>query len=102
MTDLPSAQPYSIEFTATARRSLHRLPSKIVGACVELIAAPLAHNPARLGKPLVRELLGHRSARRGSYRVIYRIDDKRASSISCEWNIEEMFIVRLAEASIGE
>jgi mRNA interferase RelE/StbE len=28
-----------------------------------------------VGKPLVRELAGYRSARRGTYRVIYRIDE---------------------------
>lgn len=77
MTHLSSEQPYRIELTATARRSLHRLPQKIIGACIELIAGPLAENPARLGKPLVGELSGHHSARRGSYRVIYRIDEQR-------------------------
>jgi mRNA interferase RelE/StbE len=34
----------------------------------------LADNPARLGKPLRFELEGLHSARRGDYRVIYRID----------------------------
>nr|WP_241834611.1 type II toxin-antitoxin system RelE/ParE family toxin [Pseudofrankia asymbiotica] len=29
-----------------------------------------------MGKPLVRELSGHHSARRGAYRVVYRIDDR--------------------------
>ena len=32
-------------------------------------------NPHRVGKPLVRELEGYRSARRGAYRVVYRIDE---------------------------
>ncbi len=41
---------------------------------MEFIYGPLAANPYRLGKPLVGELAGLRSARRGAYRVIYRID----------------------------
>jgi mRNA interferase RelE/StbE len=33
-------------------------------------------NPRRLGKPLRFELEGHWSARRGPYRIVYRIDDE--------------------------
>jgi mRNA interferase RelE/StbE len=35
----------------------------------------IASNPRRLGKPMRFELDGCWSARRGPYRVIYRIDD---------------------------
>jgi mRNA interferase RelE/StbE len=35
---------------------------------------PLLDNPHRVGKPLRFELDGYYSARRGQYRVIYRID----------------------------
>lgn len=70
-----TSEPYRVEVTATARRCLLRLPEKIVGACVEFIAGPLATNPHRLGKPLERELTGHFSARRGAYRVVYLIDE---------------------------
>jgi mRNA interferase RelE/StbE len=35
---------------------------------------PLIDEPERVGKPLQRELSGYRSARRGAYRVVYRID----------------------------
>lgn len=68
-------QAYAVELTATARRTLRRLPEKVVGACIEFVAGPLAANPHRLGKPLDRELAGHHSTRRGSYRVVYRIDE---------------------------
>lgn len=68
-------EQYRVEVTATARRCLQRLPEKIVGACVEFIAGPLAVNPHRLSKPLERELTGHFSARRGAYRVVYVIDE---------------------------
>lgn len=51
------------------------MPQKVVGACLEFIAGPLAADPHRLGKPLQRELAGYHAARRGTYRVVYEIDD---------------------------
>ena len=50
-----------------------RLPLAVASAVVEFIYGPLAENPHRVGKPLRFELAGKRSARRGSYRVIYEI-----------------------------
>ncbi|WP_432211729.1 type II toxin-antitoxin system RelE family toxin [Gordonia aichiensis] len=47
----------------------------MVHAVVEFIAGPLAENPHRLSKPLRDELDGLRSARRGYYRVLLRIDE---------------------------
>ena len=41
---------------------------------VEFIFGPLAENLHRVGKPLRFDLEGLHSARRGSYRVIYRIE----------------------------
>jgi mRNA interferase RelE/StbE len=70
-----SDESFRIQLTATARRCLRRLPEKIMGACVEFIEGPLAVDPRRIGKPLQRDLAGYHSARRGSYRVVYRIDD---------------------------
>jgi mRNA-degrading endonuclease RelE of RelBE toxin-antitoxin system len=35
----------------------------------------MAENPRRVGKPLRLELVGLHSARRGDFRVIYRIDE---------------------------
>lgn len=61
--------------SARAERDLLRLPEKIGAACLEFIFDPLAENPQRLGGELRGQLTGLRSARRGSYRVIYRIDD---------------------------
>lgn len=46
-------------------------------ACVEFIFTTLAGNPHRLSKPLFRELADQRSARRGSYRIVFRIDDDK-------------------------
>lgn len=72
-----SAEPYGVEFASAAKRSLARLPGRIVHAVVEFIAGPLAENPHRLSKPLRFELEGTRSARRGDYRVLLRIDEPR-------------------------
>jgi mRNA-degrading endonuclease RelE of RelBE toxin-antitoxin system len=41
----------------------------------EFISGPLMDNPPRVGKPLTRELAAYHSARRGAYRVVYRIED---------------------------
>jgi len=39
------------------------------------MTGPLVANPRRVGKRLRRELTGVWSARRGTYRVLYRIND---------------------------
>ncbi|GMA41589.1 type II toxin-antitoxin system RelE family toxin [Mobilicoccus caccae] len=69
------AEPYAIAWTPTARRALQRLPEKVAAAAVEFIYGPLADNPQRVGKALRFELEGLHSARRGDYRIMYRIDE---------------------------
>lgn len=64
---------YEVQITPEGLRHLDRLPGKIRHAALETILGPLAENPHRLGKPLVGELEGLHSARRGSYRIIYEI-----------------------------
>jgi mRNA-degrading endonuclease RelE of RelBE toxin-antitoxin system len=66
---------YSVRFTASARRDLERLPPRILSAVIEFAFGDLAREPHRVGKPLCRELAGQFSARRGPYRLLYRIDD---------------------------
>jgi mRNA interferase RelE/StbE len=66
---------------APARRQLDRLPVSVAAAVLETLAA-IASNPRRLGKPLRFELEGCFSARRGPYRVIYRIDDTTPHTVS--------------------
>lgn len=68
-------EPYRITFAPRARRDLRRLPEKIAAACVEFIAGPLSDNSQRIGKSLIGPLVGHHSARRGTYRVIYVTDE---------------------------
>jgi mRNA-degrading endonuclease RelE of RelBE toxin-antitoxin system len=43
---------------------------------VEFVVGPLAEDPTRVGKPLQPELAGYRSARRGSYRIVYAVDEE--------------------------
>jgi mRNA-degrading endonuclease RelE of RelBE toxin-antitoxin system len=64
---------YDVEITPEGLRHLNRLPDKVRHAALETILGPIAENRQRLGKPLVGELEGLRSARRGDYRVIYEI-----------------------------
>jgi mRNA-degrading endonuclease RelE of RelBE toxin-antitoxin system len=61
---------------APARRHLERLPTAVAAAAIETLQA-IAVNPRRLGKPLRFELEGCFSARRGPYRIVYRLDDTR-------------------------
>jgi mRNA interferase RelE/StbE len=44
-------------------------------AAWELIDGRLRENPHRVGRPLRPPFAGHWSARRGTYRVRYRIDE---------------------------
>lgn len=81
-----TAREFEIAWTSTARRSLNRLPEKIASAVVEFVYGSLAANPPRVGKPLKLNLEGLHSARRGDYRVIYRIltDEHRVDVIAVE------------------
>ncbi|WP_062383385.1 type II toxin-antitoxin system RelE family toxin [Demequina iriomotensis] len=70
--------PYQVVFTRTARRALETdLPEAVAAAAFEFIVGPLADNPRRAGKPLREPLAPLYSARRGDYRILYRIDDGR-------------------------
>ncbi len=68
---------YDIVVTATAARAISEtLPEAVAFAVIDLITGPLLDNPRRLGAPLRVELEGIWSARRGTYRVLYHIDDE--------------------------
>lgn len=76
---IPSDQPdeYQIRFQAVARRAIsHRLPESVAAAALEFCASLLRLNPQRVGKPLSGAFAGAHAARRGSYRIIYRIDEQ--------------------------
>ena len=51
------------------------LPEPVAAAVIDFITGSLLVNPRRVGRELRNELAGIHSARRGSYRVLYRIDE---------------------------
>lgn len=69
---------YTVTYTSRARRALaEALPEPVAAACIEFIGGDLAQHPHRVGKPLVEPLAGLHVARRGEFRILYRIDDTR-------------------------
>jgi mRNA interferase RelE/StbE len=65
---------YEVRFSKSAKRALtHDLPEKVAAAAFEFISGALSENPQRVGKQLQEPLFPLYSARRGEYRVIYRI-----------------------------
>jgi mRNA-degrading endonuclease RelE of RelBE toxin-antitoxin system len=68
---------YGLLVTPPAQRALDRLPERVAAAIAGLLTGDLLEPPRRAGKPLRRELAGICSARRGSYRVLYEIDDEK-------------------------
>lgn len=69
---------YEVVFTRSARRALEQdLPEKVAAAAFEFIMGPLREEPHRVGRPLREPLAPLFAARRGEYRVVYRIVDQR-------------------------
>jgi mRNA interferase RelE/StbE len=68
---------FTVAWTGPAQRAVRKLPEKVATAVVEFIYGSLAGNPQRVGKVLRYELAGLHSARRGDYRVIYRINHEQ-------------------------
>jgi mRNA interferase RelE/StbE len=68
---------YELRTTSTVRRALGEvLPEAVAVAAYEFISGPLLLEPYRVGKRLLPPMDDRFSARRGTYRIIYRIDDK--------------------------
>ena len=73
---------YEIVVTAPAIRAIQEtLPESVAFAVIDFITGPLLENPRRLGAPLRGELEGVWSARRGTYRILYRIDEENREVI---------------------
>jgi mRNA-degrading endonuclease RelE of RelBE toxin-antitoxin system len=71
-----SDQRFELVIAPTARRQLAELlPESVAFAAYEFIVGPLLDNPHRLGKRLRPPLDDRHSVRRGTYRVLYRIDE---------------------------
>jgi mRNA interferase RelE/StbE len=72
-----NGERYEVRFQPAARRAIaERLPESVAAAVLEFCDADLALSPRRVGKPLFGPLAGCHGARRGTYRVVYRIDDQ--------------------------
>ena len=72
------SERYEVRFSRSAKRALtHDLPEKIAAAAYEFITGILTGNPQRLGNQLNEPLYPLYSARRGEYRVIYRIVNEK-------------------------
>jgi mRNA-degrading endonuclease RelE of RelBE toxin-antitoxin system len=65
---------WELRVAAPARRDLHRLTEKAAAAMIEFMTGALVEWPQVVGKRLHNELAGLWVARRGPYRVIYRLD----------------------------
>jgi mRNA interferase RelE/StbE len=68
--------PYELRTTSTVRALSETLPESVAAATYEFITGPLLADPHRIGKRLLPPMDYRFSARRGTYRVIHRIDDK--------------------------
>ena len=69
-------QPYELVVAAPAARAIaEELPEAVAHAVIDLITGPLLEDPHRVGRELRHELQGVFAARRGTYRVLYRIDE---------------------------
>ena len=66
---------YRVRIMPTALRQLAQLPEKVRPALLEAIGGPILENPFRAGRPLRAELEGRFVARRGEYRIVYRVKE---------------------------
>jgi mRNA-degrading endonuclease RelE of RelBE toxin-antitoxin system len=77
VSDELAEDPYELRTTSTVRCALSEaLPEAVAAAAYEFITGPLVREPHRAGKRLLSPMDDRFSARRGTYRIIYRIDDK--------------------------
>lgn len=75
---MTAPEPYEIVLTQPAVGALQtKLPESVAAAVIEFLTGSLLENPQRVGKPLRGDLSGIHSARRGAYRVLYRINEDR-------------------------
>lgn len=84
---------YTLVIAPTVRRQLtEHLPDSFALAAYEFVMGALLDNPQRVGKRLHAALADRHAARRGTYRVIYRIDEPRRT-------VTVLAIVHRADAS---
>lgn len=67
---------FDLVLTPPAVRAIRSgLPEPVAAAVLEFVTGALLQNPHRVGKQLRGDLTGIYSARRGTYRVLYRINE---------------------------
>lgn len=59
-----------------ARAHSDQQPEPVATAVIEFMTSALVREPLRVGKPLRGELSGIWSARRGTYRMLYRVQEE--------------------------
>jgi len=73
---------YELVLAPPAQRAIaDKMPETVAVAVIDFITTALVQDPHRVGKPLRGDLAGVWSARRGTYRVLYRIHDDRREII---------------------
>jgi mRNA-degrading endonuclease RelE of RelBE toxin-antitoxin system len=67
---------FELVLAAPARRALtDQLPESVAAAVIDFLTTALVAQPYRVGRPLRGQLEGIWSARRGTYRILYRVRD---------------------------
>ena len=83
MSSEPGLGTYALRTTPTVRRALSEtLPQAVASAAYEFIIGPLLNEPYRVGKRLLPPLDDRLSARRGTYRIVYRVDDDNSRVVT--------------------
>jgi mRNA interferase RelE/StbE len=69
---------YNLVVAGPAARAIsEELPESVAAAVIDFITGSLLDNPQRVGRQLRNELAGIHSARRGTFRILYRINDEQ-------------------------
>jgi mRNA-degrading endonuclease RelE of RelBE toxin-antitoxin system len=72
-----AGDPYELVLARPAILALQsELPEAVAAAAIEFLTGALVENSQRIGEPLRGELAGIHSVRRGTYRVLYRINER--------------------------
>lgn len=75
---MTAGSSYELLVTPPAAKALsERLPEPVAAAVIEFLTTTLVEEPQRVGKQLRGELAEIWSARRGTYRILYRIVEDR-------------------------
>ncbi len=69
---------YDLVVAGPAARAIsEELSESVAAAVIDFSTGSLLDNPQRVGRQLRNELAGIHSARRGTFRILYRIDEEQ-------------------------